>query len=194
MRRGIGRAFGAGIARGPALTALTALTALLLLTACSGSASPAGGGAAVTEISGPMPSSLAGETLRGVRLDPADLEGKIVVVNFWATWCGPCRREQPALSDVYERRKDGTPPVAFVGVNYRDDAAAARAYLEEFEVEYPSLSDPAGSLAYDFGVPFLPSTIVIDSTARMRYRAVGEVDADQLEELIDRVAGSPDGA
>ncbi len=153
---------------------------LVVLAACSGGRSDPSG---VSEISGPMP-PLAGRTLQGQTLSAADLEGRVVVVNFWATWCGPCRREQPALSAV--RSEQGPDGAVFVGVNFRDDAAAARAYLDEFAVSYPSLEDPSGAIAYDFGVPYLPATIVADRDGRLRFLVLGAVDEDTLRDLIER--------
>ena len=156
-----------------------AAAALVMLAACGGA--QVGPGAGVTEVSGPMP-ELSGTTLRGEEVTPADYEGRVVVVNFWATWCGPCRREQPALSRV--EADQGSEGAVFIGVNFRDDAAAARAYLAEFRVLYPSLEDASGSLAHRFGVPYLPATIVADAQGELRFRAVGAIDQDTLRDLI----------
>lgn len=156
---------------------------LLVLAACSSGA--ADGPAGVAEVSGAMP-ALSGTTLQGSTLAEADYAGRVVVVNFWATWCGPCRREQPALSAV--ESVQGADGAVFIGVNFRDDAAAARAYLEEFEVAYPSLEDPAGSIAFRFGVPYLPATIVVDAQGQMRFRAVGALDEQALQDLIERAS------
>lgn len=162
-----------------------ALAAVLLLAACSGTAGAGPGGVVVVEVSGPMP-ELSGETLQGGTLAPEDYAGRVVVVNFWATWCGPCRREQPALSAVAaEQGPDGA---TFIGVNFRDDEAAARAYLEEFDVGYPSVSDPSGVIAHRFGVPYLPATIVVDAAGRMRFRAVGALEVETLRDLIARAS------
>lgn len=158
---------------------------LVVLAACSSGA--ADGPAGVTELSGAAP-ELSGLTLQGDRFGPSDYAGRVLVVNFWATWCGPCRREQPELSLV--EASQGSDGAVFVGVNFRDDTAAARAYLREFGVSYASLADPSGSLAYRFGVPYLPATIVVDAAGELRFRAVGAVDGETLRDLVDRASAA----
>lgn len=173
--------------------AVVLLSALLstMAVAC-GSDAGEGVGTRVVPLSGPMP-ELAGEQVGGGAFDATGLAGQVVVINFWATWCAPCRREQPMLSDVEEAMRGQG--VRFVGVNYRDDAAAAAAYLREFDVAYPSISDPAGDLAFAFEVPFLPVTIVVGPDGTLRARVVGEVDRATLEEMIasavDETAPAP---
>jgi len=158
------------------------VAALLLLTAC---ASPAVvPGAAVQEVSGRMP-ALEGATLAGGTLSSSDYAGRVVVVNFWATSCAPCRREQPVLSAAQSRAGEDGP--FFIGVNHREGEDAARAYLDEFDVRYPSLGDPAGDIAFRFGVPFLPTTVVIDADGRLRYRIAGAIDEETLDDLLSRV-------
>jgi thiol-disulfide isomerase/thioredoxin len=132
----------------------------------------------VTDVDGPVP-SLAGPALNGGSVAAADYAGKVVVVNFWASWCSPCRLEQPDLKSFAEAH----PEVAVIGVNYRDDEAAGRAYLDEFDVPYPSIVDP-GTLLGKAGIPGLPGTIVVDAQGQMRFKVTGTVDQSLLEDLV----------
>jgi cytochrome c biogenesis protein CcmG, thiol:disulfide interchange protein DsbE len=138
---------------------------------------------AVVELAGPMP-ELAGEGVTGAPVGPEDYRGRPLVVNFWATWCGPCRREQPALQRLAEEY-DGR--VAFVGVNHTDDRAAAREYLRQYGVTYPSLFDPAGEVAFDFEIPYLPATVLVDETGVLRYRLLGAQPESSFRRHIERV-------
>jgi len=153
------------------------------LVACSVDAAPEG--PAVEAISGAAP-VLQGETLTGGTLAPSDYAGRVVVVNLWATWCGPCKREQPILTSAHEDAGSDGP--FFLGIDERDDREAALAWIEDFGVSYPSLSDPSGYLAYRFGAPFLPTTIVIDAEGRLRFRVVGEIDRETLDRLVRRAS------
>jgi thiol-disulfide isomerase/thioredoxin len=128
---------------------------------------------------------IAGTTLDGDRLDVADLRGRIVVVNSWASWCGPCREETPAFVELSK----GVDPddVAVVGLNVTDDEAAARAFVEEFGMPYPSIVDAEGDiLATIPGVPpsSLPSTVILDREGRIAARVIGATDALELATLI----------
>jgi len=156
---------------------------LALLMACT---SAAGQEPAVKQISEQLP-ALQGETLQGGSVGPSDYRGRVVVVNFWATWCAPCRREQPGLERLWREFRDRD--VYFLGVNYRDDPAAAREYMREFGVTYPSIQDRAGALAYDFGFVGLPDTYVTDRTGRMRYWAFGAIEEAALRSMIEELLG-----
>jgi cytochrome c biogenesis protein CcmG, thiol:disulfide interchange protein DsbE len=136
----------------------------------------------VFEVSGPLPDLSRYETPAGGGIDPAEYRGSVVVLNFWASWCAPCRREQPELSRVAAAHED----VAVIGVNYRDQEAAANAYLDEFDVAYPSLVDFAGTLLGELAVPGLPATIVAGPDGELRFKVLGEVEEELLEDLIAR--------
>ena len=140
----------------------------------------------VVETSGPMP-AVAGETLAGDVLQEEAYRGKVVVVNFWASWCGPCRREQPGLQRLHREYDDR---VAFIGVDFKDDAAAARTYLDEFHVTYPSVADRDGSLAHEFGIPYLPATILVDPTGEMRYLMLGAQPEQTVRKHVEELLGS----
>lgn len=127
----------------------------------------------------------SGATLRGDRpISSTILSGKVGVVNFWGSWCGPCHREQPfleAMSKQYGGR------VQFIGVNARrDQRAAALAYLDQYDVTYPSVYNPDSSIAFDFRVRFMPATFVIDREGKIAGEFIGAIlDSSTLSALID---------
>lgn len=134
--------------------------------------------------------NLSGEEIKGGRLALTDYRGKVVVVNLWASWCGPCRREQPVFERLWREYK--TRGVQFLGLNVRDQKAAALAYLDEFEVTYPSFYDESSRLAFELRVQVLPTTYIIDASGRIFFRFTGTVDEPLLRTAID-AALEPEG-
>jgi cytochrome c biogenesis protein CcmG/thiol:disulfide interchange protein DsbE len=122
----------------------------------------------------------------------SSLRGSIVVLNFWASWCGPCREEAPDLQAAWVDYQDRG--VRFVGVDERDDRAAALAFVEEFGITYPSVFDPAGSLADDYAFLGLPSTFVIDAVGNIAYRFTGFLDGPTLRGTLDTVIAGEEGS
>ena len=130
-----------------------------------------------------------GETLDGDVLALADLPGP-VVVNFWASWCGPCVEEEPDL--VAAAREYTDRGVSFVGVNIKDSRANAQAFVRQFDVPYPSWFDESASIAGQFGgigPSALPTTLVLDADHRVAARLFGAVDLPTLSASIDAVIG-----
>ncbi len=121
------------------------------------------------------------EGMEGPDLAAADLrDGQVTLVNFFASWCLPCRAEHPILIELVER--DG---VRLVGINYKNDPEEARAWLAELGNPYARIgADASGRVGIDWGVYGLPETFVIDKQGRIRYRHVGPLDARALDETI----------
>jgi DsbE subfamily thiol:disulfide oxidoreductase len=163
---------------------------LVLLLVCLSSCQDGDGVLGVAERNEPLP-TLRFETVDGDHLDAASYaDGDVLVINVWADWCKPCRAEQPMLVDLADRY-DGE-GVRFLGINYWNDRDAARAWVREFGVPYPSLYDPSGRTAADLGYPALPDTFVVDPGGTIRWVVFGETDGRELRGLIDHVLAEQD--
>jgi thiol-disulfide isomerase/thioredoxin len=165
----------------------------LLLAACSPAAAPAGspapgvGMTVFSPASAPQVPPVAGDLVGGGKLSLAAYRGHVVVMNFWGSWCTVCRQEVPVLSAA-ARRFQGS-GVRFVGVDVGDNAAAAEAFMKNFRIRYPSLSDPGDSIALRFSriipIAAFPSTLVISSGGRIAGRVIGAVSARSLAKLVE---------
>jgi cytochrome c biogenesis protein CcmG/thiol:disulfide interchange protein DsbE len=132
------------------------------------------------------------ESMDGGTLDLADLQGKVVLVDFWASWCTPCRQEAPVLRQVYQEYADQ--PVEFVGVNIWDRREDAFQYTDTFDIPYPNGIDESGSIAIDYGVRGIPEKFFIDSTGVVRRKYVGPMHADTLRAALDELLTTRAGA
>lgn len=113
----------------------------------------------------------------------SDYRGKVVVINLWGSWCGPCRKEQPVLESLWREYK--TRGVQFLGLNLRDQLAAARTFRDEFKVTYPSWIDESSQLAFKLKAQVLPTTYVVDREGRIVFRLTGTVDEVLLRTVLD---------
>lgn len=164
------------------------LAVLAPVTACGRDQPAVPGTETVASAEREAPLSLSGTTLDGEPFDLASLRGRIVVLNSWASWCPPCRDETPAFVDL--ARSSDPADIAVVGLNVTDDADAARAFAEEFDMPYPSVSDPDGAFIRTIpGIPpaSLPSTVILDRDGRIAARIVGGTTTLELATVIAEV-------
>jgi cytochrome c biogenesis protein CcmG/thiol:disulfide interchange protein DsbE len=120
--------------------------------------------------------------LDGHTLSLRDLRGHPVLLNFWASWCGPCRQEQPGLNAV--DAAFAPRGLRVLGVTVRDNLNSARIFRDEFHVTYPSVFDQAARLGYAYQVDAPPSTVLIDAGGVVRYKETGGVGEDVLRRLL----------
>ncbi len=134
----------------------------------------------------PLP-KIKGRTITGDTLSLADLRGHVLVLNVWGSWCAPCRAEAPDLAKVSKETEPRG--VRFVGIDVRDNPAAARAFERDFGITYPSLDDQNGLVLANFTgivpVSAVPSSLVIDPSGIIRARNIGQIDATTLRGLIE---------
>ena len=116
-------------------------------------------------------------------VDVSQLTGP-AVVNLWASWCGPCRKEMPMLAEAARRNPD----VRFVGINTQDRPEAAADFLARTGVTYPQLVDIDGVVLADTRVPGLPVTLALDADGRVVDRVIGEISGEELATLLDSLA------
>ena len=174
-----------------------ALLAVVLLAGWAGG----GGSNGVTDVGGsasavvyatghrPLAPEFTGTTLTGSKLSFAAYRGKVVVLNFWGSWCVPCREEASTLAAVAARYQPSG--VSFLGVDVRDTAASAQAFARSFHVTYPSVSDSGSAITLDFTavVPIAgtPTTLVIDRTGHVAGAVFGTVSYSDLTAILAKV-------
>lgn len=185
-----------------AAASAAALLAVVLLVRGFG-----GGNSGVTDIDGnasavlyadghrPLAPEFTGTTLAGSRLSFSSYRGNVVVLNFWGSWCGPCRAEAPALAMTAQRYRQAG--VAFLGVDVRDTPASAEAFVHNFGITYPSVSDPGSQITQDFtaAVPIAgtPTTLVIDRTGHIAGAVFGAATYPELSAILAQVTGEAAG-
>ncbi len=169
---------------------------IALVTSCSGSESAAGnntgfvqqapGYSAYSAGSRKVAPELSGGTISGGQFSLKSVQGKVVVVNFWGSWCAPCRAESAALTQV--AKATASQGVAFVGVDERDTKPNALSFYRGHGVTYPSVFDEDGSIAAQWpAAAGPPYTFIIDRQGRIAARFLGGVTTADLQSAVNKV-------
>jgi thiol-disulfide isomerase/thioredoxin len=184
-----------------AAVAAAALLVVLLLVVLPGGSSAVtyvdGNGQAVLYTAGhrPLAPDFTGTTLTGSHMSFSSYRGRVVVLNFWGSWCGPCRAEAPALAMAAQQYRPSG--VAFLGVDVRDAPANAEAFVRDYGISYPSVSDTSSVITLDFTavVPIAgtPTTLVIDRTGHIAGAVFGVATYPELATILDNVTGRTAG-
>ena len=122
----------------------------------------------------------------------AQLRGKVVLLDFWASWCGPCRIEAPTLAQVYQEYREKN--VEFIGIDIWDGRQDALDHIERFSVPYPNGIDSNGTIAIDYGVKGIPEKIFISQEGTVAKKFVGPISAQALRSVLDELLGASGAA
>ncbi len=139
-------------------------------------------GASGAEIGSPAPAGALPRLDGAGNGSLADYRGKWVLVNFWASWCVPCRQESPALEGFQDRH--GGPRFTVLGINTRDLTGDGRAFVREFGLTYPQLRDGDGDEASDYGTTGVPENFLVDPQGRLRLLRRGPVSDAWLKQFV----------
>jgi len=136
---------------------------------------------------GQMAPAFTVKTLAGSDLKSSELQGRVLVLNFWATWCPPCREEIPDFIAFYNESK--TQGLEIIGLSVDDvPAAQLKAFVQKFKIPYPIAFAEARLIrAFDPG-PYIPTTFIIDKTGRIRHKQVGGMDRATLKSWFERLS------
>jgi len=156
------------------------LVALLLILLAWSLLHRDGGGLAAAANRGELPKApdfTLDRLDRDGELNLASLTGKVVVVNYWASYCYPCRAEAPFLEDVW--RRDRGRDVVVLGVDWQDFRGDARRFMRRYDVSFPVVHDGPGDVGFDYGITGLPETYVIDRQGKVVEAFIGAINTDE---------------
>ena len=167
-----------------AITVLVTVSFLGLLLWGMLNREPITGLSGITMVNRPAP-DFGLTTFEGETISLADLLGKPVVINFWASWCPPCRIEAPLIERTWRSYKDRG--LIFLGINIQDRKEDALNYIREFDITYSNGPDPSGEIAIDYGVSGLPVTFFINKKGEVVRRWVGAIETNVLIGSIEEI-------
>lgn len=143
---------------------------------------------------GQAPEGFVLETYSGEKIDIANLQGKVILINFWASWCDPCEDEAVLLEEAWQQVGQGSSEVAFLGVAYNDAEPASRAFLEEYGITFPNGPDLRGEISAIYNVKGVPETYILDRSGRLQYIKYGPfLTADEILRAIEQVLSNMGG-
>ena len=129
-------------------------------------------------VSGPAPNFTL-KSLSGKNLKLSEMTGNVVLINFWASWCGPCRQEMPLLNDLHNKYE--SLGFTVIGVNVEEQSDAARGFISDYPVDFPILLDNNNQVSKLYNVVAMPTTVVVDRDGNLRFLHKGYKPGDEQE-------------
>ncbi|MEK4080123.1 TlpA disulfide reductase family protein [Solibacillus sp. FSL W7-1436] len=124
-------------------------------------------------------------TLNGEPVSLSDSKGKITIVNFWATWCPPCREEMPHMQSFYEKHHEEVEILAVNVKNMDDGRPAIEQFVQEHELTFPILLDESGEVGLTYEIMTLPTSYILDAEGRVFQKIIGAMDEQVMNELVE---------